>query len=118
MNSDDDSEKIKYPNPNDEDDDDDDEKMRPANDSDDEKEKVFQLFIKEISGKSTAVVCSPSDTISQLKEKISQSVNIKPNNQRLNFEGHDLSDDDKTIKDYDLKNGSTVHLIIRLTGGF
>ena len=78
--------------------------------------KKKQLIIKEVSGKSTVVV-SPSDTISQLKQKISQNVDIKPTNQRLNFNGHDLSDENKTIKDYELKNGSTIHLIIRLTGG-
>ena len=115
MSSDDD-EKIRPYNPDDDDDDNDDEKIRPAG-SDEEKEKEFTLFIKEVSGKSTPINCSPSDKISQLKEKIYEKTNIKTINQRLTFGVQQLSDDNKTIKDYEITDGSTIHLIIRLTGG-
>ena len=117
MSSDDD-EKIRPYNPDDDDDDNDDEKIRPANsDSDDEKENVFNLFIKDVNLNQIQINCSPSDTISQLKEKIYEIKNIKPNNQRLNFESQELSDNNKTIKDYKIPNNSTLHLTMRLTGG-
>ena len=97
----------------------DDEKIRQENsNSDDEKENEFILFIKDVNLNQIKINCYPSDTISQLKEKIYKIKDIKPNNQRLNYESQELSDNNKTINDYKIPNNSTLHLTMRLTGGF
>ena len=122
MSSDDD-EKIKPYNPNDSDDDDD-EKIKNKSDSDDderEKEKVaknenFCIFIKEVTGKTTNINCSPSHTIAQIKDLIYEKLSIKQNTQRLMFHTKQL-EDDRTLEDYEITSNETLHLILRLHGG-
>ena len=88
----------------------DDEKIR---EDDDDK---FNLFIKQITGNSTMITCSPTEKISRVKELIAEKLSINANSQRLMYQNKQL-DDDKTLIDYDIQSNSTIHLILRLHGG-
>ena len=90
----------------------DDEKMRENEDDD-----KFNLFIKQITGNSTMITCSPTEKISRVKELIAEKLSINANSQRLMYQNKQL-DDDKTLIDYDIQSNSTIHLIHRLHGGF
>ena len=97
----------------------DNEKIREENDenikeADDEE---INVFIKQITGNSTLIKCSPTANISKLKELIHEKLNINVNSQRLMYLNKQL-EDEKTLDYYDIESNSTIHLILRLHGGF
>ena len=70
-----------------------------------------ELFIKDLIGKSYVIPFNFSDTIKDLKEKIKEKVKIPINSQKLFFFGKEL-DNDSFCYEYDIKNKSTLNLII------
>ncbi len=62
------------------------------------------------------VQADSTDTIKKLKEMIFDKEGIPVDQQRLIWAGKQLADD-KTVKDYDLQDGNTLHLVTRLKGG-
>ena len=58
-----------------------------------------------------------NDTIDQLKSKIAAKQGIPVEQQRLVFSGKQL-DSTKTLNDYNVNEDSTLHLVLRLRGGF
>ena len=80
----------------------------------------YQIFIKDYTGKTLTFHVNPEDTIYKLKEKIFLYDDVfsqpNPNEQRMIFAGTQL-ENNRTLADYNIREESTIHLVLRLRGG-
>ena len=66
-----------------------------------------------LTGKHIALHVEPYDTILEIKEKICDKEGIPTSSQRIVFTGK-LLDDYKTVRDYNIPNGGTFNLVLRM----
>nr|XP_018912362.1 PREDICTED: ubiquitin-40S ribosomal protein S27a [Bemisia tabaci]XP_018912363.1 PREDICTED: ubiquitin-40S ribosomal protein S27a [Bemisia tabaci] len=74
------------------------------------------VFVHNLEGKSVPLEVQPNETVACLKHQIEASEALPVREQRLIFGGSQL-EDDKTLADYSILKGNTIHLTLSLAGG-
>ncbi|KAL7601239.1 hypothetical protein Lser_V15G23002 [Lactuca serriola] len=75
----------------------------------------YRIFLKTLTGKTIKTFLGPTETIDDLKAKIQNKERIQPHHQRLVTAAINLSDA-RTLADYNIQEGSTLDLVMRLGG--
>ena len=75
-----------------------------------------QIFVKTLTGKTITLEIQGDVSIAMVKKAIQKKEGIPPHRQRLIFAGRQL-EDAETLNSYNIQNGSTLHLVLRLGGG-
>ena len=76
----------------------------------------MQIFLKTLSGKTIVQDFWPTDPILTIKQRIQDVQGVPIKQQRLIYSGKEL-DDNITLQDYNIENGASIHLLLRLIGG-
>ncbi len=76
----------------------------------------MEVFVTTLTGHRITLRLNVSDTTSYLKEKICDQEGIPPDQQRMIFAGQKL-EDGRDLGAQNVKNGSTIHLILKICGG-
>jgi len=75
--------------------------------------KQINIFIKTLKGNPININVEPFDIIETVKDEIQDKEEIPPDQQRLIFVGIEL-EDNKTLADYKIQEGSKIYLTLRL----
>ena len=76
----------------------------------------MQIFVKTLTGKTITLEVASSDSIQYVKETVQTTAGIPAEELSLTHAGKQL-DDECLISDYDIQEGSTLHLSLALLGG-
>jgi len=76
----------------------------------------IEIVVKTLTGKNITLKLDPSTTIKLLKDAIQDKEGLPPDMQRFVFSGKAL-EETRTLEEYKIGDGSTLHLILRLRGG-
>jgi len=76
-----------------------------------------QIFVKTLTGKTYTVDVVDTDTVETLKAKIQEKEGIPKHEMRLIFAGKELNEQ-RALSDYNIQKDCTVHMVLRLRGGF
>jgi len=71
------------------------------------------VYIKTLVGKTFEIPYDIRNTVLDVKRQIEKKHNVSPDTQWLIFAGKRL-ENDRLILDYQIKAGSTLHLVLRL----
>jgi len=73
--------------------------------------------VRTLNGRTITLTVSPSDTVDSLMAKVEERTQIPVDQQRLIYGGKQL-EPGRLLSDYRVDRDSTLHLVLRLRGGF
>jgi hypothetical protein len=76
----------------------------------------MQIFVKTLTGKTIALKVDPNESVGNLKFRIREKEGVPIDQQRMVFAGIQL-EDSRLLSEYNIREGATTHLILRLSGG-
>ena len=76
----------------------------------------WQIFVRLLKGSSITINTQPSATVRNVFKQIWEREGIPPAYVRLIFGGKQL-EPGRMLAEYDVQKGSTLHLVMRLSGG-
>lgn len=79
--------------------------------------KNMQLFLRTLHSKTRVVYVSTNATVQELKQAVSRLEGIPSEQQRLMCDGKQLQEPTLKLSDYQVKEHSTIFLLLRLRGG-
>ncbi|WP_448110063.1 ubiquitin-like protein [Luteibacter jiangsuensis] len=71
------------------------------------------IHIKTLDDKSYDLEVEPGDSVLMVKMKLQDASGISPDEARLVFAGKQLADE-RALSDYNIRNESTLHVVVRL----
>ena len=71
--------------------------------------KEIQIFVRNLSGKTMALMVTAADTVESLQRKVFEKTDIPPDQQRLLYAGKQLAPG-RILADYNIDKESTLHL--------
>ena len=77
--------------------------------------RVIEITVKTMTGKTIVIPMMNTETIGELKNTIQHMEGTPINKQRITFAGQWL-EDSATFSEYNITNGSTLHLVLRAKG--
>lgn len=77
----------------------------------------MHIFVKTLTGKTITLEVQEMETIADVKRKVFDRDGIEVERQSLVCMGKPLLDN-QTLKFYDIQQEATIHLFIRLPGGY
>ncbi|KAJ7177930.1 hypothetical protein C8R46DRAFT_1212662 [Mycena filopes] len=80
-------------------------------------ERRLQIFVRELTGKTLTLQVGRSYNMGDVKDMLCMRLGIPSDQQILIFGGKQL-EDDRTIGYYNIIKESTLHLVLRLRGGY
>lgn len=76
----------------------------------------MQIFIKTLTGRKQQYNFEPETTVLAVKQALQEKEGIQVDQIRLIFSGKQLSDE-KSLQEYNVAAGGTIHMVLQLRGG-
>jgi ubiquitin-like protein Nedd8 len=76
----------------------------------------MQIFIKTLTGRKQQFNFENESTVLSVKQALQEKEGIQVDQIRLIFSGKQLSDE-KTLQEYNVTAGGTIHMVLQLRGG-
>ena len=78
---------------------------------------AMQIYVKSLAGRIITLEVSGTDTIANIKEKITDKEGIPGGQQRLVYDEKQLEDDEKTLDDCGIRREATIYIVLKIPGG-
>lgn len=76
----------------------------------------MQIFIKTLTGRKQALNFDSNNSVLEVKQALQEKEGIQVDQIRLIYSGKQLSDE-KSLQDYNVAAGGTIHMVLQLRGG-
>jgi len=76
----------------------------------------MQIQIKTLTGRKQPMTVEATDDVKSIKQALQEKEGIQVDQIRLIYSGKQLADE-KTVEEYSISHGASVHMVLQLRGG-